>query len=199
MIRSALHETSAGFSARSSPNASQLFSLLAQPFSPDPFWPADKCIRWTRKLVDIPWCVRTLTPPFGSRRFSREPEGSAVKKEEEAGLYVAQPPERASPRARCISTDFNLHTRVGSRPRGMLLVSPRSNIIVERFRVNSSRERSLFLLSSLYFLISAVKFTARNTDNIIGVTFYTFGRHMTRPASFGFLLFYVNLLIVEIV
>lgn len=85
MIRSALHETSAGFSARSSPNASQLFSLLAQPFSPDPFWPADKCIRWTRKLVDIPWCVRTLTPPFGSRRFSREPEGSAVKKEEEAG------------------------------------------------------------------------------------------------------------------
>lgn len=37
--------------------------------SRDPFWPSDKCISWTRKLVDPPWRVRALTPPFGSRRF----------------------------------------------------------------------------------------------------------------------------------
>lgn len=70
-------------------SASQLFSLLAA-FRSDPFWPADKCIRWTRKLVDIPWCVRTLTPPSGLPVVSeREPRGRGEKRTG-SQAYVAE-------------------------------------------------------------------------------------------------------------
>lgn len=88
----------------------------------------------------------------------------------------------------------------------MLLVSPRSNIIVERFRVNSSRQTlpfSLFLLSfPLFSYIPAVKLAI--VDNIVegegGYTFHTFGRHMTRPRHVASpLILLVNLLIIEIV
>lgn len=86
----------------------------------------------------------------------------------------------------------------------MLLVSPRSNIIVERFRVNSSRQTlpfSLFLLSfPLFSYIPAVKLAI--VDNIVegegGYTFHTFGRHMTRHVA-SLLILLVNLLIIEIV
>lgn len=157
-------------------------------------------------MVDIPWCVRTLTPPFGSRRFGRR--GRPSKKKRKLG-FTWPSQRRASPRARCISTDFNLHTRVGSRPRGgMLLVSPRSNIIVERFRVNSSRQTPFSSFSPVFPLFSyIVKLTGphrRNTDNIVegeGYTFHTFGRHMTRPrhVASSLIILLVNLLIIEIV
>ena len=79
-----------------------------------PFWPADKCIRRTRKLVDIPWCVcvRALTPLY--RRVVRFARLSRGRRQKRTGswAYVVRTEWRGSPRACCISTDFILHTYV---------------------------------------------------------------------------------------